>query len=82
MEKIKDDDRRKRLQELEDKIQDPRSVASIDSLLDTVQALVSDCDHPCVKRMKNVEAYTNRCKLKPTNKNTCFTKRLTVYHMF
>lgn len=63
MEKIKDDDRRKRLQELEDKIQDPRSVASIDSLLDTVQALISDCDHPCVKRMKNVEAYTNRCKL-------------------
>ena len=63
MEKIKDDDRKRRLLELEDKIQDPRSAVSIDSLLDTVQALISDCDHPCVKRMKNIEAYTNRCKL-------------------
>ncbi|EEB18276.1 Rho-associated protein kinase, putative [Pediculus humanus corporis] len=60
MEKIKDDDRKRRLLELEDKIQDPRSAVSIDSLLDTVQALISDCDHPCVKRMKNIEAYTNR----------------------
>lgn len=62
MEKIKDEDRRKRLLELEDKIQDPKGVANVDSLLDTVQALVADCDHPCIKRMKNVEAYTNRCK--------------------
>ena len=31
-------------------------------LQDTVQALVADCDHPSVKRMKNVEAYMNRCK--------------------
>jgi len=29
---------------------------------DTVQALVADCDHPSVKRMKNVEAYMNRCE--------------------
>jgi hypothetical protein len=27
-----------------------------------VQALVADCDHPSVKRMKNVEAYMNRCE--------------------
>lgn len=62
MEHIKDEDRRRRLRMLEEKIQDPRSVANIDSLLDTVQALVADCDHPSIKRMKNVESYTNRCK--------------------
>lgn len=28
---------------------------------DTVQALVSDCDHPPLKRMKNIEAFINRC---------------------
>lgn len=64
MEKIKDEDRKRRLLDLEDKIQDPKGVANVDSLLDTVQALVADCDHPCIKRMKNVEAYTTRCKLK------------------
>lgn len=63
MEKLKDEDRRQRLSRLESIIRDPRSVASIDSLLDTIQALVADCDHPYVKRMKNVELYYNRCKL-------------------
>lgn len=62
MENIQDEDRRRRLRFLEEKIQDPRSVANIDSLLDTVQALLADCDHPAIKRMKNVEAYTNRCE--------------------
>ncbi|KAG8271569.1 hypothetical protein J6590_059044 [Homalodisca vitripennis] len=57
---IIDEDRRRRLRQLEEKIQDPRSVANVDCLLDTVQALVSDCDHPAVKRMKNVEAYMQR----------------------
>lgn len=57
---IIDEDRRRRLRLLEEKIQDPRSVANVDSLLDTVQALVSDCVHPSVKRMKNVEAYMHR----------------------
>lgn len=27
-----------------------------------MQALVSDCEHPAVKRMKNVEAYMHRCE--------------------
>lgn len=63
MDNIKDEDRRRRLRMLEEKIQDPRSVANIDCLLDTVQAVVADCDHPSIKRMKNVEAYTSRCKL-------------------
>ncbi|KAJ9589741.1 hypothetical protein L9F63_017043, partial [Diploptera punctata] len=33
---------------------------SLTRRLDTVQALVADCEHPSVKRMKNVEAYMNR----------------------
>ncbi|XP_020282768.1 rho-associated protein kinase 1 isoform X2 [Pseudomyrmex gracilis] len=60
MDAICDEDRRRRLQMLEDRIRDPRSVANIDCLLDTVQALVLDCDHASVKRMKNIEAYMNR----------------------
>jgi len=57
-----DEDRRRRLRALEESIKDPRSVTNIDCLLDTVQALVTDCDHASVKRMKNIEAYMNRCK--------------------
>ncbi|KAK9511052.1 hypothetical protein O3M35_005700 [Rhynocoris fuscipes] len=60
MENIRDEDRKRRLRQLEDKIQDPRSVGNVDCLLDTVQALVADCDHPSVKRMKNVEAFMDR----------------------
>lgn len=62
MEIIRDEDRRRRLRALEERIKDPRSSTNIDCLLDTVQALVSDCNHPSVKRMKNIEAYINRCK--------------------
>ncbi|XP_017769737.1 PREDICTED: rho-associated protein kinase 1 isoform X2 [Nicrophorus vespilloides] len=60
MEKVIDEDRERRLRALEDRIQDPRSIGNIDSLLDTVQALCTDCDHPSVKKLKNVEVYTNR----------------------
>ncbi|XP_050529060.1 rho-associated protein kinase 1 isoform X3 [Daktulosphaira vitifoliae] len=60
MESIKEDDRRRRLQILENKLRDPRSISNVDSLLDTVQALVADCENPAVKRMKNVEAYIHR----------------------
>lgn len=59
---IHDEDRRRRLRMLEDKIQDPRGIGNIDSLLDTVQALCADCDHTAVKKMKNIEMYINRCK--------------------
>lgn len=44
-------------------MRDPGNVANIDSLLDTVTALVADCDHDNVKRIKTIEAYTSRCKL-------------------
>ncbi|XP_048508701.1 rho-associated protein kinase 2 isoform X2 [Athalia rosae] len=60
MESVRDEDRRRRLRHLEERIKDPRSITNIDCLLDTVQALASDCDHPSVRRMKNVEAYMNR----------------------
>lgn len=62
MDAVSDEDRRRRLRALEERIRDPRSVTNIDCLLDTVQALVTDCDHASVKRMKNIEAYLNRCK--------------------
>ncbi|KAL6438984.1 hypothetical protein ACFW04_003778 [Cataglyphis niger] len=60
MDTVCDEDRRRRLRALEERIKDPRSVTNIDCLLDTVQALVLDCDHASVKRMKNIEAYMNR----------------------
>lgn len=62
MDAVCDEDRRRRLRALEERIKDPRSITNIDCLLDTVQALVLDCDHASVKRMKNIEAYMNRCK--------------------
>lgn len=62
MNNIKDEDRKRRLKRLEDIIKNAQSVGNIDSLLDTVQALNSDCDHPAIKKLKNVEVYTNRCK--------------------
>lgn len=51
-----------RLEALEEKIRDPGSIASIDSLLDTVTALVTDCSHDSVKQLKNIEAYVSRCE--------------------
>lgn len=51
-----------RLSQLEDRLRDPSNVANIDSLLDTVTALIADFDHDSVKRIKNVETYSNRCK--------------------
>ncbi|KAL1123816.1 hypothetical protein AAG570_001587 [Ranatra chinensis] len=60
MDAMKDEDRKRRLRQLEESIRDPRNNANVDCLLDTVQALVADCDHPSVKRMKNVEAYMQR----------------------
>ena len=62
METVKDEERLRRLRILEEKLCDPRSTGNVDCLLDTVTALVSDCDHPAIRRMKNVEAYTSRCE--------------------
>ncbi|KAL1494849.1 hypothetical protein ABEB36_010370 [Hypothenemus hampei] len=60
MNEIPDEDRRRRLNLLKGKIQDPQGKGNIDSLLDTVQALYTDCDHPAIKKLKNVEVYLNR----------------------
>lgn len=62
MESVKDEERRGRLRAVEERLCDPCSIGNVDGLLDTVVALVSDCDHPAIRRMKNVEAYTSRCK--------------------
>lgn len=62
MDGIVDEDRRKRLHLLENRIRDAQGKGNIDSLLDTVQALYTDCDHAAIRRLKNVEVYLNRCK--------------------
>lgn len=62
MDNIHDEDRKRRLCLLEQHIQDPIGKGNVDSLLDTVQALYTDCDHPAIKKLKNVEVYLNRCK--------------------
>lgn len=49
---------------MERRLRDPSGAANVDSLLDTVIALIADCNHETIKRLKNIEAYTNRCKLK------------------
>ena len=59
---LADDDRRGRLGQLEDRIQDNRSIINVDCLLDAVQALVADCDHPAIRKIKNIDAFVNRCK--------------------
>jgi hypothetical protein len=51
-----------RLQELEERLREPGGKACLDSLLDTVTALIADCSHDPVKHLKNIEAYTSRCE--------------------
>lgn len=63
MHRIKDPDRQQRLDELERRILDQRSEISVDGLLDTIQSLVTDCDHPNLRRIKNVEAFLNRYEI-------------------
>ena len=59
---MEDEDRRNRLVQLETTIQDNRSIINVDCLLDAIQALVADCDHPAIRKIKNVDAFVNRCK--------------------
>jgi len=58
-----DDDRRRRLRELEERIRDPRSFLNVDCLLDAVQGLLADCDHPTIRKIKNIDAFVSRCKM-------------------
>ncbi|XP_035908126.1 rho-associated protein kinase 1 isoform X2 [Anopheles stephensi] len=57
-----DEARRARLMSLEQKIRDPSSLGNIDCLLDTLTALVADCDHENVKIIKNIETFIKRYK--------------------
>ena len=77
-----DEDRKGRLAQLEEWIQDNRSlynemilqsniltvdvlrsIINVDCLLDAVQALVADCDHPAIRKIKNIDAFVNRCEI-------------------
>ena len=60
-----DENRLQRLRELESQIKDPRSVINVDCLLDAVQSVVDDCDHPAIRKIKNVDAFVTRCKYTP-----------------
>ncbi len=57
-----DEDRRRRLAELEARIRDPRAIINVDCLLDAVQAVLEDCDHPAIRKIKNVDAFVSRCE--------------------
>ncbi|XP_037073648.1 rho-associated protein kinase 1-like isoform X2 [Pollicipes pollicipes] len=59
-ERVRDPDRRSRLQQLEDDLLNARSVLNVDCLLDSVQALVADSDHPAIKRIKNIDSFLAR----------------------
>lgn len=50
----------KRLEDLEDQLIDANSVLHADCLLDGLQALVEDCRHPAIRRIKNIENFLNR----------------------
>ncbi|KAJ8390230.1 hypothetical protein AAFF_G00109690 [Aldrovandia affinis] len=49
-----------RLKKLESMIKDPRSAMNMESLLDSISALVLDLDYPVLRKNKNIEAFLNR----------------------
>ncbi|XP_031601993.2 rho-associated protein kinase 2 isoform X1 [Oreochromis aureus] len=49
-----------RLKKLEDMIRDPRSAINLESLLDSINALVLDLDYPALRKNKNIETFLNR----------------------
>ena len=59
---LPDENRLQRLRELESQIKDSRSIINVDCLLDAVQSVVEDCDHPAIRKIKNVDAFVSRCK--------------------
>uniref|UniRef100_A0A6G1SNS5 Rho-associated protein kinase let-502 n=1 Tax=Aceria tosichella TaxID=561515 RepID=A0A6G1SNS5_9ACAR len=48
------------LEVLEEKIMDKTGELTIDCLLDCIQALVTDCNHPALKRLKNIDLFLQR----------------------
>ncbi|KAM4625308.1 rho-associated protein kinase 2 isoform 2-T2 [Polymixia lowei] len=49
-----------RLKKLEGMIRDPRSAINLESLLDSINALVLDLDYPALRKNKNIETFLNR----------------------
>ncbi|KAJ8289497.1 hypothetical protein GJAV_G00002010 [Gymnothorax javanicus] len=49
-----------RLKKLEAMIKDPRSAVNLESLLDSMNALVLDLDFPALRKNKNIETFLNR----------------------
>ncbi|CAL8285714.1 unnamed protein product [Lota lota] len=49
-----------RLNKLEEMIRDPRSAVNLESLLDSINALVLDLDYPALRKNKNIETFLNR----------------------
>ncbi|XP_061100119.1 rho-associated protein kinase 2 isoform X2 [Conger conger] len=49
-----------RLKKLEAMIRDPRSAINLESLLDSMNALVLDLDFPALRKNKNIETFLNR----------------------
>lgn len=45
---------------IEEKIMDKTGELTIDCLLDCIQALVTDCNHPALKRLKNIDLFLQR----------------------
>ena len=57
-----DEDRRRRLRDVESKIQDAKSIVNVDCLIDAVENIMRDCDHPAIRKIKNIDAFVSRCK--------------------
>ncbi|MBN3316190.1 ROCK2 kinase, partial [Atractosteus spatula] len=53
-----------RLKKLEAMIKDPRSLINLESLLDSMNALVLDLDFPALRKNKNIETFLNRLTAK------------------
>ncbi|KAM6968837.1 rho-associated protein kinase 2 isoform 2-T2 [Tautogolabrus adspersus] len=49
-----------RLKKLEDMIRDPKCAINLESLLDSINALVLDLDYPALRKNKNIETFLNR----------------------
>ncbi|XP_046918515.2 rho associated coiled-coil containing protein kinase [Dermatophagoides farinae] len=58
--KIAEDNRDKRVTRLEECLLDPKSDLNIDGLLDCVQAMVIDCNHPTLRRIKNIDLFLQK----------------------
>ena len=73
---IQQSSRLQRKKELESIVKNPKSLLSIDGLLDGITALVFDCEP--MKKNKNIDNFLSRCKFKKANNNGL----LTIHHIY